>query len=109
MTQTEWAAKSDREYKSWAREIAKHITIRTYIDGNSQDNTRESTPEEENAIYGILMGAMLAYGWRAEGNLDSILDTAEFSGHYLIPCKEGEVNCYDTIYIPLQKTMGEWV
>lgn len=107
MTQKEWSEKSEWEYKETARALAKNITIRTYIDGNSSDNQRPSTPEEEDAIYGILMAAMLAYGRRSDSDLHSVLDTAEFAGHFLIS-KEEEVNCYDTIYIPLQRVMGEW-
>ena len=107
MTHEEVMAMSEDEMKQKAREIAKFITFRRYENGNSIDETFEATELEADVTYGIVMAAMLAYGRRSEANLQSILDTAEFAGHFLYPTDK-EVNCYDTIYIPLQKTIGTW-
>lgn len=110
MTQKKWSEKSEQEYKDYARGISSYVTIRTYSygdNGTSYDDTRTSTESEAKAIYGICLAAMLAYGRRKDADLHSILDTAEFAGHFLISDEEN-VNCYDTIYIPLQKVMGEW-
>lgn len=106
ITQKEWSEKTEDEYKTYARGISGYVTIRSYHDGSSFDDTRISTEAEAKAIYGICLAAMLAYG-RDNADLRSVLNTAEFAGHFLINDKE-EVNCYDTIYIPLQKCMGEW-
>lgn len=107
MTQAQWSQTTEKEMKDLARGISGYITIRTYENGSSKDTTRVSTEKEAKAIYGIVYAAMLAYGFRQDADLYSILDTAEFSGHFLISDTE-EVNCYDTIYIPLQKVMGDW-
>ena len=106
MTQTEWKTKTEDDMRELAREISKNITIRSYNDGNSCDTTRESTTEEAKAIFGIIYAAMWAYS-RDEADLPSILNTAEITGHYLISETE-QVNCYDTIYCPLQRIMGKW-
>ena len=112
MTHEEWINKSEDEYKKLAREIAQQITYRTWVDGSSHDETVKANTFESEITYGIIMAAFLAYGRRTNADLKSIIDTAEFAGHFLynkdITGTNEEVNCYDTIYIPLQKTMGEW-
>ena len=107
MTQKKWSELTETDYKYYASEISKNITIRTYTNDCSNDTTRPSTEDEAAAIYAIVFGAMVAYGHREDTNLNSILDTAEYIGHNAISDTE-EVNCYDTIYVPLQKTMGRW-
>ena len=108
MTHEEWMDKTDDEYKKLAREIATYITFRTYEDGSSYDTTVNANSFEREITYGIIMAAFLTYGRRKDADLKSIIDTAEFAGHFLYINTGLEVNCYDTIYIPLQETMGEW-
>ena len=112
MTHEEWIETGEEEMKQKAKEIAKWITFRNWTDGSSKDETVEANELEADTTYGIVMAAMLAYGRRKDADLQSVLDTAEFAGHFLYGYDEfgdkKEVNCYDTIYIPLQKTMGEW-
>lgn len=116
MTHEEWMNKTDDEYKKLAREIAQQITYRTWIDGSSHDSTVKANNFEREMTYGIIMAAFLTYGRRTNADLQSIIDTAEFAGHFLyneqftgtFTDTNEEVNCYDTIYIPLQKVMGEW-
>lgn len=106
MTQKEFAEKyNENNLKEIARDIAGSIVIRDYINGNSRDTRRETTPSEKEIIRNIAYGAMLAYGFRSNGgSIDSILDTAEFTLRQFIP----NANGYDTIYIPLRKVTETW-
>ena len=116
MTQKEWSLKTEKEYREFAFEIGKNITIRTYHNGTSSDTTRPSTDAEHIQIANICMSGMLAYGKREDADLQSILDVCEFMGQKIdfTFTNEAErqvdsrVNAYDTIYIPLQKVMGKW-
>lgn len=107
MTHEEWMNKTDDEYKKLAREIATYITFRTYENGSSRDITVCANSFEREITYGIIMAAFLAYGRREEADLESIIDTAEFAGHFLYINTDYEINCYHTIYIPLRKVMKE--
>lgn len=107
MTQREFAETSMEYRKEKAREISKQITIRSYIDGNSKDETRPTTNVEADVLYKLALGAMGAYGYRSEesgGSIDSIMDTMEMTCHQFIP----ECNAYDSLYIPVKKALGIW-
>lgn len=92
------------DYKPLADKIAESITIRTYVNGNSHDDTRPSTDTEKDIISKIVYSALLAYGWSDLASIDSILDMAEFTLHQFLP----DANTYDTIYIPMRKLIGTW-
>lgn len=104
MTQNEFSMLNNQDYKDMAREISSYITIRTYENGNSRDETYETDEVQADIIKNIAFAAFVAYGHRANANLDSILDMAEFTLHQFIP----EANSYDTLYIPIKKAIGEW-
>lgn len=104
MTQNEFSMLNDQDYKDMAREISSYITIRTYENGNSRDETYETNEVQADIIKNIAFAAFVAYGHRTNANLDSILDMAEFTLHQFIP----EANSYDTLYIPIKKKIGEW-
>lgn len=104
MTQKEFAELGASEYQRKANQIAENITIRSYINGNSNDEIRPTTEIEKRIIGDLAYSAMLAYGYRSNGNVESVLDMAEFSLHRFLP----EANSYDTLYIPLKKAMGLW-
>ena len=104
MTQKEFAGLSEIDYKHFADSVSKLITIRSYDNGNSRDETRETTGVERDIIWKIAFAVFLSYGYRSNGNIDSILDMAEFTLHRFLP----EANTYDTIYIPCKKIMGIW-
>lgn len=104
MTQKEFSMLSELEYKDIAREISGYITIRTYENGNSRDETYETDERQADIIKAIAFAAFVSYGHRSNANLDSILDMAEFTLHQFIP----EANSYDTLYIPIKKAIGEW-
>ena len=93
---------NEKQLKEIARDISGSIVIRNYIDGNSHDTHRKTTASEKEIIYNIAYGAMLAYGYR--GDIQSILDTAEFTLKQFLP----EANGYDTIYIPLRNVTETW-
>lgn len=104
MTGREFAEKyNEVQLKEIARDIAGSIVIRDYVNGNSRDTRRETTKEEKTIIKNIAFGAMLAYGWVGK-DIQSILDTAEFTLMQFLP----KANGYDTIYIPLSKVTETW-
>lgn len=95
-----------------ANEIASTIVIRSYDEhGNSHDDRRESTEEERKVLKALAEAAMLAYrsdgiyhNVKQEDCCDSIISAIEYACIGLLP----QANCYDSIYTPLQKTMGKW-
>ena len=84
--------------KRIAEDIGRSVMIRTYVNGNSHDERRDTIKEERVVIRNLAYGAMLAYRNREEA-LNGILDAAEFSLRQFIP----DCNTYDTIYIPIRK------
>ena len=90
---------NENAQKELAAKIAETIVIRDYVNGSSRDTRRESTPKEKQVIANIANAALTAYGYR-NGDIDGILDMAEFS---LMNFLGFNVNTYDTIYIPLRK------
>lgn len=101
MMQEEFKKYTDNDLHNLADDISDNITIRSYINGNSKDIKRPSTKPEKEIISNIAFAALWAYRWRSNGNVDSILDTAEMALDMFIP----EVNGYDTLYIPLKRKM----
>ena len=105
MTGREFAEKyNEQQLKEVARDIAGSIMIRQYDEcGNSSDIRRATTEIEREIIRKIAYGAMLAYRWRGS-DIQSILDTAEFTLDLFLP----EANGYDTIYTPLRNVTETW-
>ena len=92
-------------YEEPAKEIAKELVIRSYVDGNSRDTRRATTKVEADIIYKIAVGAMTEYGWEGyDSDATRVCNMAEFILMQFIP----ECNTYDTIYIPLMKAFKEW-
>jgi len=97
------------DLKKMAARIAENITIRTYHDGSSEDQTRPSAPDERDVIYKVAYGALLSLGWGEEcrgshSMTQAIIDTAEFTINLFLP----ECNGYDTMYLPLKHAVAEW-
>ena len=96
--------------KFMAEQMAKTITIRTYDEkGNSNDENRPATKEEQKIIYNIAYGALhtLNYGKQMRSSKDmtqAVIDNAEMTLDLFIP----DCNGYDTIYCPLQAIIREW-
>lgn len=88
----------EKELQEIARENSKTIVIRTYNNGNSNDERREATPEEQENIYKLLYAGLLAINFKHGKEYQGVMDACEYAGHMFLP--EG-TNCYDTIYLPL--------
>ena len=103
MTSREFAEKyTIEQLKEIARDYSTSIVIRSYTNGSSSDDRRETTLAEREIIQKIIYAAMIAYGYRSEenrGSIDAVLDMAEFTCHQFLP----ECSAYDTIYTPLRK------
>lgn len=100
---------TEEERHAIADKIAQSIVIRTYNNGSSCDTRRETTAEEQRAIYNVANGALSSLQWGADTMQDprlerSIIDTAEFIINQFLP----DCNGYDTIYIPLKNAVDEW-
>lgn len=95
--------------RKMAAEIAKHITIRTYKDGCSNDARRKTTKAEEEIIYKLSYSALLGlnHGENARQSKiaeDAIINAIEYTLLLMIP----DANTYDTIYLPLRRTVENW-
>lgn len=95
--------------KFMAEQMAKNITIRTYDRGDSKDEKRSATNDEQKIIYNIAYGALhtLNYGKQMRFSKDmaqAVIDNAEITLDLFIP----DCNGYDTMYCPLQAIIKEW-
>ena len=102
--------KTESELKEIANKISDTIMIRTYENGNSYDNRRNTTTIEEAIIYKIAYGALLGLNYgddcrKSRFAEQKIIDTVEFIIDQFIP----DCNGYDTIYLPLKKAIREWI
>lgn len=88
----------ETELQEIAREKSKTIVIRTYNNGNSNDERRDATPEEQENIYKLLYAGLLAINFRHGKEYQGVMDACEYAGHLFLP---ENTNCYDTIYLPL--------
>jgi len=97
---------SEQELKEYAEKQAETIVIRNYKNGCSSDNRRKSTEEEKKIIGSIIFGGLLSIRWghKSSNEINAILDTCEFIGNLQMRelVNDGEMNGYDTIYLPLQ-------
>lgn len=97
---------SENELKVLAKRLSETITIRTYINGNSYDDTRPTTETEKDILYKILFGTLLGLNYDTTSYEEDmgIVHTAEFITKQIIP----ECNGYDTVYLPLKGIIEDW-
>jgi len=89
--------------------ISSHITVRTYVNGNSKDVTFDSTSEDRSRLFPVAFGALLGLNYGDEnrntpGHARAILNASEFILMESLPL----VNTYDTIYNPLKAVLDVW-
>lgn len=88
--------------KEYAECEASSITIRSYMNGNSRDTTRNSTEEEKQVLKAIIAGALSAI--RSGKDKQIAMDVAEHIGLYFFKeTREGRCNTYDSIYQKIWK------
>lgn len=92
--------------------IASTVTVRTYVNGSSQDTKQAPTEKQRQAVKTAAYAGLLGLNWgesnRSDrGREDAILNTTEFM---LMVSDTGsdEINGYDTIYNPLKATVEAW-
>jgi hypothetical protein len=88
---------SENEAKEYAKNISKTVVIRSFENGSSDDNRRESTAAEAELVERAIAAALVAI--RAGYNADSAKATAEF--FILHNSGETHINTYDSVYIPI--------
>ena len=101
--------RTEDNLKFAAQISSKEVTIRTYVNGNSEDNKRKATAKEQATIYNIMYGALLALNYTEEARKNeaaehAIINMAEFTLMQFIP----NCNTYDTIYSPLKRILSTW-
>lgn len=91
-----WIAKPITIYE-YAECQASTITIRSYVNGNSKDITRNSTEEEKKILKSIIVGALSAIKSGIDKQI--AMDVAEYIAiHSFDETEEGHCNTYDSIY-----------
>ena len=86
--------------KEYAKEQAGTIVIRTYENGNSNDERRKASKPEKRIIESIIFGGLLAIreGNKTDNEIQAIIDSCEFIAKIQLP----EMNGYDSIYNPMK-------
>ena len=97
---------TEQEAKEYAQEESKTIVIRTYDNGNSNDERRKTSKPERKIIESIIYGGLLAIreGQKTEKEIQAIVDSCEFIAKIQLP----EMNGYDTIYIPMKEYIRDY-
>ena len=94
---------TEDEAIAYAKGISQTVVIRSYINGNSRDDLRETCVPEANIISSAVAGALLAVRWGCD--MQSAKDTAEFIANRawdeLWGCHNPSMNGYDSVYIPI--------
>lgn len=97
MKQFHYISMDERE--ELAKKIAQRITIRSYDEkGNSNDETRNTTDEEEKIIYNVVYGALGALNSaQTEKEEYQIANTAEWIINSFLPYINGYISVYSEI------------
>lgn len=105
--------RTGEELRNLASEVAKKVTIRTYVEyGNSKDVERSTTKEEYTILRDIIHSALLSLNNSEQSRraqygdpvFKAVLDTAEYMSFGRIP----GINSYNSIYIPVWNIIKAW-
>lgn len=95
---------TEQELREYADKVAETIVIRTYTNGNSSDDRRETTAVEKQIISSIIYGGLLAI--RSGADEKSVADACEYIGNIqmrnVVTDGIGEMNGYDSVYRPIR-------
>lgn len=94
---------TEQELKAYAEMKAETIVIRTFNNGNSSDDIRDTTPSEKQILTSIIYGGLLAIRYGAQKQ--SVLDACEYIGNIQVEelIKNGRMNGYDSVYMPISQ------
>lgn len=109
MGNTKRAAISAPDLKAIAEKLSRYISIRTYVNGGtSQDTKRLSTLEEQSILTRIFYAALLTLRTALVSNSPdcsyAIISNAEYTAMQFIE----NCNTYDTIAQPLDSVIANW-
>lgn len=88
---------TEKMASEYANEISKSVVIRSYDNGNSKDERRESRPAEAQMVENAIAAALIAIKNGYDEN--SAKATAEF--FVIHNSGETHINSYDSVYIPI--------
>jgi hypothetical protein len=91
---------SEQKAEEYADEVSQSVVIRSFVDGNSSDDRRESTDEEKWLLKTAIYAALLAI---REGRDE---ESAKAAAEYFIAVNQPaanrtRINTYDSVYEPI--------
>ena len=92
-------------------QICKTVVIRNYTDGCSFDEERGSTKHEYDILRPIIYSAIYTFTHDKRADVQTIVDMAEIVAMKFLhkgSVYSEHINCYDTVYCPLQRLFGVW-
>lgn len=88
---------TEKDASEFAKEASKSVVIRSWNNGNSNDDRRESTKIESEIVERAIVASLIAI--KNGYDVDSAKATAEFFVIY--NSGETHINTYDSVYIPI--------
>ena len=102
---------TDHDAMEYAKQIRETVVFRSYKDGNSRDERRQSTGDEAYLIMTTVYAALLAI----KNGYDerSVMAMAEFIIHvnqgqrHTLDQEEGHINAYDSVFTPISTFLAQ--
>lgn len=95
-------------------DMCKEVVVRSYTDGCSSDDRRDSTDSERKLLRQIFYSAIYTFTHDKRADVQTIVDMSEIIAMKLLNDENAyigdnsHINCYDTVYSSLQRLFGVW-